>query len=401
MQQSVLLLGGSRQQVPVIEMAKSLGYRTILVDYLPDNPGRLVADKWYPDSTTDIEATCRIAAAENVCAILAYASDPAALPAAIACERLQLPTNPASSVEILSQKHLFRKFLADNNFPTPQAISFSADDLPTAIAHRLSSLSFPIVVKPTDSSGSRGISIIRSVNQLASAIASALPFSRNKTIIAEEYVSTADNAVIGGDIFIENGKITFLGLLECLRDPRISLIPIGKKTPENLTDLQLSNIRNELQRLVDLLHLRNGEMNIELILDTADRPLFLEIGPRAGGNMIPLLLSDSYNIDLIHSNVKAALGIPVDLNIRTNGGIYLSLVLYSRDAGIFSGVEYNPLLKPYLYREVLYKQPGEHIDIFDNAAKAVGIAFFHFPTPEACHSAYNPGSRPFTIHLAP
>lgn len=95
------MMGGSAQQVPAILAAKEMGYETILIDYLPDNPGQKVADKWYQESTTDVEAVYRIAKKEGVAGILPYASDPAALPAAIVAERLGLPTNPAKSVEIL------------------------------------------------------------------------------------------------------------------------------------------------------------------------------------------------------------------------------------------------------------------------------------------------------------
>ena len=98
---TILLLGGSPQQVPAIKQAQNMGLRTVLIDYLPDNPGQYVADKWYQESTTDVEAVYNIARKENVNGILAYASDPASLPAAIVCERLGLPTNPSKSIEIL------------------------------------------------------------------------------------------------------------------------------------------------------------------------------------------------------------------------------------------------------------------------------------------------------------
>ena len=82
----ILLLGGSAQQVIAIKTAKRLGYYTVLCDYLPDNPGQYVADKYYNVSTTDVEAVYKVAMDEKVDGILAYASDPAALPAAIVAE---------------------------------------------------------------------------------------------------------------------------------------------------------------------------------------------------------------------------------------------------------------------------------------------------------------------------
>ena len=98
---TILLLGGSAQQIVAIETAKRLGYFTVLCDYLSDNPGQYVADKFYLVSTTDKDAVLEVAKNENVDGVLAYASDPAAPTAAYVAEKLGLPGSPYKSVEIL------------------------------------------------------------------------------------------------------------------------------------------------------------------------------------------------------------------------------------------------------------------------------------------------------------
>lgn len=120
----ILLLGGSAQQLVAIRAAKSMGCYTVLCDYLPDNPGQYEADKFYPVSTTDVEAVCQVAQSEQVDGILAYASDPAALPAAIVAERLGLPANPARSVEILGLKYRWRQFLQERHLPALRSVLF-------------------------------------------------------------------------------------------------------------------------------------------------------------------------------------------------------------------------------------------------------------------------------------
>ena len=91
---TILLLGGSAQQIVAIETAKRLGYFTVLCDYLSDNPGQYVADKFYLVSTTDKDAVLEVAKNENVDGVLAYASDPAAPTAAYVAEKLGLPGSP-------------------------------------------------------------------------------------------------------------------------------------------------------------------------------------------------------------------------------------------------------------------------------------------------------------------
>ena len=155
----ILLLGGSAQQVIAVETAKKLGYYTVLCDYLPDNPGQYVADKFYLESTTDKETILKIAEKEKVSGILAYASDPAAPTAAYVAEKLGLPGNPYESVNTLCNKDKFRKFLADNGFNTPTAIGYA--DKNTALKD-VDKFELPVIIKPVDSSGSKGATVLRS-----------------------------------------------------------------------------------------------------------------------------------------------------------------------------------------------------------------------------------------------
>lgn len=384
----ILMLGGSAQQVPAIKAAKEMGYYTVLIDYLPDNPGQYVADKWYQESTTDIEAVYRIAREEGVRGILPYASDPAALPAAIVCERLGLPTNPAKSVEILGVKHKFRDFLAKNGFACPKKFTFSPTTPSSEILGQTEELRFPIVIKPTDSSGSKGVSFLNDTSNLAEAISHADSYSRNKILIAEEYIQRGFPYVIGGDIFVENGRIVLFGDMACLRDnDGKSLIPIGKKMPHGLNSQQASNLHVELQRLISVLDIRGGEMNIEAIIDKDDNVHFLEVGPRAGGNMIPIELSDAFNVNLIKANVAVAMGEKANLNVTEPPDCYMTFVLHSHVDGIYKDVNYSPDIEKYIYRKVHYKSFGDKVEAFDGAGKALGIVFMRFPNAKTMNEA--------------
>ena len=378
----ILLLGGSAQQVVAIEKAKELGYYTVLCDYLLDNPGQHIADKYYPVSTTDCEALYKIAKNEHVEGILAYASDPAALPAAIVAERLNLPTNPVESVKILGLKHRWRKFLKDNNFACPQHFQFESEILIEKLEKEIEKFSYPLVVKPTDSSGSKGVSIINDINELNKAIPYAKSYSRNNELIIEEYIERSFPSIIGGDIFVWEGKIVLYGLMECLRDLINSpLIPIGEKKPLLLNDKEEKLIKSELQRVITTLGIRFGELNVEILLDKNHNVHFLELGPRAGGNMIPIQLSDAYGIDLVEANVKAAMGeIPDFLNkqLKVKAGCYMHYVLHSYNTGKFRGVFIDKSIEDKVYRKVIYKKEGDKIECFDGAGKAIGIIFLHF-----------------------
>lgn len=197
----ILLLGGSAQQIIAIKTAKQLGYYTVLCDFLLDNPGQYVADRFYLVSTTDKEAVLKVAMDEGVDGILAYASDPAAPTAAYVAERLKLPTNPFTSVETLCNKDRFRAFLRANGFNAPVAKGYSEKNVNPA------DFTLPVIVKPVDSSGSKGATVLRSWDALDEAMDFAFSYSRSHRVIVEEFIEKKHDYLVGGDIFVLDGKV--------------------------------------------------------------------------------------------------------------------------------------------------------------------------------------------------
>lgn len=379
---SILMLGGSRQQVVAIRKAKELGFRTVLCDYLPDNPGQFVADVFYQESTTDREKMLEVARKENVSGVLAYSSDPASPTAGYVAEVMGLPSNPLKAIETMSEKHLFREFLKQAGLPCPRTASFSVAAAPEEIASLVDDFSFPLVVKPTDSSGSKGVSVLDDLTDLGAAIAYASEFSRNGVLICEEYIRKGFPHVVGGDIFVLDGKVEFWGLMSCLRDENLGgLVPVGKKIPSGLPTGADSAVKDVLQGLVSALGIRFGELNVEVIVSEDGVPYVLELGSRAGGNMIPVQLSDASGCDLVAANVLCAMGEHPG-NIAWDSsecdGAFATYVLHSGIDGTFCEIEKSDAICQHVYREVIYKEPGNSVEAFDGANKALGIEFLRF-----------------------
>ena len=374
----ILLLGGSAQQIVAIETAKRLGYYTVLCDYLSDNPGQFVADKFYQVSTTDKQAILEVAKQENVDGILAYASDPAAPTAAYVAQHMGLPSNPYESVEILCNKDRFRAFLAGNGFCTPKAKGYTcAEDALTDI--KTENFAFPLIVKPVDSSGSKGATVLHGKDGLKEALEFAFSFSRSHRIIVEEYIEKKHPYLIGGDVFIIDGEIVLWGLLNCHRDGRVNpLVPVGKSYPLELELTDEENVKNTLRRMVKILGLRNGAMNVELVVDISGRVWPIDVGPRSGGNMIPDLLGNMFGADIAKMSVQAAMGELIDRNFIEPDGCYATHNLHSVRAGIYQRIEFADKLEKHIYRKYLYKKAGDDVGSFDNAAKCLGIIFMKF-----------------------
>lgn len=383
---SILMLGGSRQQVVAIERAHELGLRTVVCDYLPDNPGRLVADSFHLVSTTDRETVLAVAREERVSGVLAYASDPAAPTAACVAEAMGLPTNPLAAVEALSVKTRFREALHQAGLPCPGSVAIPASATDAEAARLISGLRWPVVVKPTDSSGSKGVTVVRDPVGLPHALEVARVRSRNGILIAEEHVGAAFPHVVGGDVFVVGGEVTFWGLMSCLRDGAHPLVPVGKKTPPGLSATQAANVKGCLQRLVGHLGVAFGELNVEVILGEGDVPYVLELGARAGGNMIPVQLSDASGCDLVAANVLAAMGedprVPTWDSCTPGSPAVATVVVHADRAGTFRGIELSAEAEAACYRQVMYVGEGDVVGAMEDAGRALGILFLRFDCEE-------------------
>lgn len=376
----LLLLGGSAQQIIAIETAKRLGYATVLCDYLPDNPGQNHADVFYQISTTDKEAVLAVAQKEKIDGIIAYASDPAAPTAAYVAEAMGLPTNPYRSVEILCNKDLFRRFLADSGMNAPQSGGYTSKE---AALSDLQRYALPVIVKPVDSSGSKGVTVLHSWDGIEAALDFAFSFSRGSRVIVEEFIEKKHPYLIGGDIFVVDGKVVLWGLLNCHRDPKANpLVPVGKSYPPELEDADLIAVKNTLQEMVDKLQIRMGAMNVELVVDKNGKVWPIDVGPRNGGNMIPDLLGYIFGVDVVEMSVSTAMGEPIIPRIGEGVACYATHNLHAVENGSYDEILFAPELEPYIVRKCLYKQPGDKVEFFDNAAKALGILFLKFDSRE-------------------
>lgn len=380
----ILLLGGSTQQITALEYAKKIGLFTILCDFLPDNPGQHYSDKFYCISTTDKEAILQIAETEKVEGVVSYASDPAAPTAAYVAEKLGLPTNPYKSVQILSQKDKFRSFLKANGFNCPRAESYhNMKDALSAVQH----FNFPIMIKPNDSSGSKGVNRANEINECDAYIKIAFENSRQNKIILEEFINQDHPYMIAGDCFVVDGKVDFWGFLNSHRDLSGNpFVPVGTSYPISLSASRLDRVKKEIQRLLDLLDIQFGAFNMEVMIDHKDDLYIVEIGPRNGGNMIPDLLYMATGIDTIAATIDYCMGLNYAFSKPLEEKRYLATrILHTSKKGKLQDIVFDDEIQSKIFKRVIYKSQGATIDCFDGSNKAIGIIFLTFDKEDDMH----------------
>ncbi|EXJ23325.1 Phosphoribosylglycinamide synthetase, ATP-grasp (A) domain protein [Alkalibacterium sp. AK22] len=373
----ILLLGGSTQQIPAIEYANKKGYYTVLCDYLPDNPGQHVAKVFYCVSTTDKEAILKVAKKEKVDGIVAYASDPAAPTAAYVAEQLGLPTNPFSSVEILTFKDKFRTFLKENHFNCPKAQSYTSFE---QAKQDIENFNFPVMVKPIDSSGSKGVSKVLKLEDFEQAFEIALEHSRSQHIIVEEFIVQDHPYMIAGDCFVVDGQVTYWGLLNSHRHKGANpYVPIGTSYPIYISEDRFNLVKKETQKLFDCLNIKFGAFNVEIMIDQNEQLYFVEMGPRNGGNMIPDLLFMATGEDMIAATIESALGQGYTFSQDKPHKTFISTyVLHTEQTGRLLDIKYKEGIEGKILKKILYKKNGELVQRFYGSNKALGIVFLNF-----------------------
>ena len=372
----LLFLGGAMQQIPAIQFAKRKGLYVITCDYLPDNPGHQFSDEYHNVSTTDKEAVLALAQSLKIDGIVAYASDPAAPTAAYVAEKMGLPGNPFKSVNLLTQKDLFREFLQTHGFFTPQAKGYGSYDAANADIDRYH---FPVMVKPVDSSGSKGVVKIYERSQLRDAVEEALSYSRSKRFIVEEFI-VKKGYQISGDGFSVDGKLVFTSYGNELYSGKGTreYVALGEFWPTLLTPEQKAKVDSELQRLITALGMKTCAYNIEVILDKDDNVLILELGPRNGGSYIPQLIQYATGVDLIDYTIRAAIGEDCsDLTMVETKGCFSNYMILSTVSGKYKGIWFdeefkkNNLLDVYCtYRE------GDEVTAYQNTTHSLGTILF-------------------------
>ena len=426
----ILMLGGGHQQLQAIRKAKGMGLEVIVADYLEHPPGMDEADRFYWISTRDREEILALARQEDVDGILSYASDPAAETAAYVAGQLGLPGGYVEAAEILGHKGRFRQFLLEHQIPVPEHTYLTGWMKGDESLHECQQCACKtgetdcivdglaaqsILIKPADSSGSKGVTVLHTPDQikLFEAYQKALSFAFRGDVLAEEYIPYGYRNLIGGDVIVRNGEIVCLGLMDCVREQDHPLVPCGKIWPCGADE----TIRDRIAEIITLtaheLHVSDAEMNVEFIVRDDGTVYPIEIALRCGGNGIPQLLSDATGVDWIREEVLRTLrgGQQKDWNApgeknavqqeenHSVGGIYATYNLHANTNGLYAGYELAEELAAHLYREELFCCVGDEAKPYTDASGIIGILYFRFDSREEAERYLFHMQQYLQIHL--
>lgn len=372
----LLFLGAAPTQLPPIQYALEAGYYVITCDYKPDNPGHALANEWHNISTTDKEKVLALARRLEIDGIIAYASDVAAPTAAYVSEALGLPGHPFAGTQVLTRKDKFRIFLEKQGYRVPRSRSFYSLNEAQAWARELRP---PLFIKPVDSAGNKGISIIETPSELAAAFDYALEYSLEGKVVVEERIAQVGYQ-IDSDVFLVEGKLAFWLWADAHFDPLCSPpFPTANSYPSVLDPRIGQRAADQLEAILDTLGFRTGAFNVEFLVDAQGEVWFLEVGPRNGGDCIPDTLQHVTGVDLIKATVEAALGLDCSWVKGVQPlGCWSNYVVHAMESGTFESLQITDELHKRLVSKQIWVNPGDLVEVAKGSNHTLGVLILRF-----------------------
>lgn len=298
----LMILGAGTYQVPLIRTAKQMGLYTIVVSIPGNYPGFAYADKIYEIDTRDFSAVLKVARAEEINGICTSGTDVAVSTIGYVCQKMGLTGIPYEASLTVTNKALMKEAFLKHHVCTSQGIRvYSAEEALQAAEQ----LGYPVVVKRVDSSGSRGITVVRDSASVADAYKHAVHRSLCNYALVEGFMSGNE---IGVDGFVLDGKLAFLAPHDKFVYQGANItIPVGHAFPYPCTEAVWKEIAYQMQTAITASGIDNCSVNADVFVD-GETVSIIEIGGRTGATCIPELISMYYGFDFYEKMILNALG---------------------------------------------------------------------------------------------
>jgi biotin carboxylase len=373
---SLVILGAADGAVPTYVRARELGYRTICVDYQRSAPAVRLADEYLPLSTRDPDGiAAALAGRADIAGVLAPASD-AALPAQAWLNRhwhLMGSISP-KAVRASVDKAYFRAVCARLGFPAYRSIPWdtvrNGPGAALLVLRAAKTLKFPVLVKPVDGTGSRGVILCPDSSSVDTAVRDAARHSRSARVIIEEYVGGASHTV---EAVIDEGEPVLITVTDRTITHLPHFITTSHAMPAALPADTLGRLEKMLAALCTELDYQRGPLNLDLIVDADGEPHLIEMGARVGGNGMAELVTYAYQVDTLAASIAAATGEPMRVAPGDPEPVLLH-ILTAPAAGRLVALGGMPEVAghPHVRELRLFVEPGQQVRPYTEAANKLG-----------------------------
>ena len=366
----LLIAGGGYADIPLILSAKKLGYYVITSGNRPDELGHKYSDEYRMADFSDCEAILNLAKDSKVSAICASCNDFSALSAAYAAEKLGLPGHdPYRVAQIIHYKDQYRQFALDNGITTPQALSFTGK---RDALKGMTSLKFPVIVKPVDLTGGKGMSTINKMEDAETSIEKAFAISRMKRVVVEEFITGSRH---GFSVFLVDGRVVFF----FSDNEHYFLNPYmvsAASTPGIVSPAAEKKLCVDSEKIASLLSLKTGIFHIQYIL-RGEEPVIIEICRRAPGDLYIKLVEHATGVDYPSWIVRSSAGLDCSgLTHVEPKGFFTRHCVMSAAVGKVQDIIFDKSIKKQIIDKFMWWEKGDVVS--DVMTAKFGIVFLKF-----------------------
>ena len=305
----ILIIGAGFLQSFVIEKAKNMGYETLAVDADPKAVGFRFADKHEIINIVDEKACLAYARKENIDGVLTAATDYGVLTAAYIAKEMRLGGLDYEVAKLIKNKYKVRKRLFEAKVDdTEQAYEVNENTNLNAVCKKLS---FPVMVKPCDGSGSRGAARVDKLEQFSEACKNAMSASIIHHAEVETFIVGKE---YGAESLVVNGKIYVLGIMRKWMTNPPYYAELGHAIPTGLPEEVEARAKQCVENAIKALGINFGSVNMDMLITAEGKIHIIDIGARMGGNMIgPCIIPYGTGVDYMANMIRNAVGDEIDL----------------------------------------------------------------------------------------
>ena len=353
----IVIIGANSFQNPLILKAKEMGYETHVFAWQDGSIGERTADYFYPISIVEREKILEKCREIKPDAVASIGSDLAMLTVNYVAGQLGLPCNSMECTRISTNKYEMRKAFRAAGVPVPEFREVTKD----TPAEALQGLTLPVIVKPTDRSGSRGITKLESWDGLSDAIAVSVENSFEKKAIVEEYLTGEEYSC---ECISYQGQHHFLALTKKYTTGHPHFIETGHLEPSGLSETQTELVKQAIFQALDALKIENGASHTEFMLDEKNQVKIVEIGARMGGDCIGSdLVQLSTGYDFVGMVVDVASGKAPDFTkIREEKIAYIHFIFTKEDLALLENLKREIPEKLHFISELEEVREGSVVD---------------------------------------
>ena len=367
----LLLLGGGYAEIPLIKAAQKQGYYVITTGNQREGLGHNISDKFIEEDFSDKEKMLQLARDNHVSAICSGCNDFALLSTAYVAEQLGFKGHDSYETSLtLHHKDRYRSFAEKYNIATPKSVKCYRTE---EIEILTETFTYPVIVKPVDLSGGKGIKHCYNLEELKEAFVIAMSVTRIDYVIIEEFLEGTNH---GFSAMIQDEKVTFY-FVDNEQYFLNKYLVSGAITPTSVSKEVVKKIIMYAEKISQILNLVDGILHIQFILDKSNEPTIIEICRRAPGDLYIRLVELATGFDYPTAIMNAETGVIIPpYKFFEPQDYWIRHCIMGKQAGRIKSISISDQVKDTVVEKMIWGEKGQYVEQY--LTYKAGIIFLRF-----------------------